>query len=200
VNKGADRQYREMHESYKTLSVRHNELERERNSIIGFIESVEGEKKKVFMVAFMKIREEFGFIFKRLTDGEAWLELEDEEEVFTGGLRIMARFGLKPAWESLSLSGGEKAVTGVALILAMQVVQPHPFYLLDEIDSHLDAVNSANLAHFLKERAAAAQIVAITLRDVLLASSDLTHGVYAAGGISRYVHYKPAAEVSVRRE
>ena len=87
----------------------------------------------------------------------------------------------------------------MALIIAMQSVQPHPFYLFDEIDSHLDAINSTNLAQFLKERSTAAQIVTITLRDVFIARSDVTYGVYAAGGISRYVHYKPAAEVSVRR-
>ncbi len=199
VNKGAEKQYGEMYQNYKGLSVRHNELEKERNSIVSFIKSVEAEKKKVFMVAFAKIREEFGLIFKRLTDGEAWLELEDEEEVFSGGILLMARFGLKPAWESLSLSGGEKAVSGVALIIAMQSVRPHPFYLFDEIDSHLDAINSANLAQFLKERSTVAQIVTITLRDVFIARSDLTYGVYAAGGVSRFVHYKPAAEVSVRR-
>ena len=200
VNRGAEKQYGEMYQNYKSLSVRHNELEKERNSIVGFIKSVEAEKKTVFMAAFAKIREEFGFIFKRLTDGEAWLELEDEEEVFSGGILLMARFGPKPAWESLSLSGGEKAVSGVALIIAMQSVQPHPFYLFDEIDSHLDAINSSNLAQFLKERSTAAQIVTITLRDVFIARSDMTYGVYSAGGISRYVHYKPAAaEVSVKR-
>src|SRR2546422_3237779 len=200
LNRGAEKQYGEMYRNYKSLSVRHNELEKERNSIVGFIKSVEEEKKTVFMAAFAKIREEFGFIFKRLTDGEALLELEDEEEVFSGGILLIARFGLKPAWESLSLSGGEKAVSGVALIIAMQSVQSHPFYLFDEIDSHLDAINSANLAQFLKERSTAAQIVTITLRDVFIARSDMTYGVYSAGGISRYVHYKPAAaEVSVKR-
>jgi len=199
VNRGAERQYGEMYQNYKSLSVRHNELEKERNSIIGFIESVESEKKQVFMTAFAKIREEFGFVFKRLTEGEAWLELEDEEEVFSGGLLLMARFGLKQPWESLSLSGGEKAVSGVALILAMQSVQSHPFYLFDEIDSHLDAINSGNLAQFLRERSSGAQIVAITLRDVIVSRSDLTYGLYATGGISRFVQYKPAAEVQVTR-
>jgi len=197
VNRGAAKQYREMYQNYKSLSVRHNELEKERNAIISFIESVETEKKKVFMTAFTRIREEFGFVFKRLTNGEAWLELEDQEEVFSGGVLLWARFGFKQAWESVSLSGGEKAVSGVALIIAMQSIQARPFYLFDEIDSHLDAINSRNLAEFLKERSAAAQIVTMTLRDVFVAKSDLTYGVYATGGVSRFVHYKPAAEVPV---
>ncbi|MDE1854661.1 MAG: chromosome segregation protein SMC, partial [Thaumarchaeota archaeon] len=164
VNKAADRQYRDMYVGYKNLSTRNNELEKERVSIIRFIESVESEKRKVFVGAFEKINAEFKTIFNRLTGGEAWLELEKPDEIFTGGVRLLAKFGTKPPWESLSLSGGEKAVSGVSLILAMQGVQPQPFYLFDEIDSALDAVNSANLASFLKERAISAQIVAMSLR------------------------------------
>jgi chromosome segregation protein len=197
VNRGADRQYRDMYLNYKGLSVRHNELEKERSSIINFIESVESEKRKVFVTAFRRIDEEFRGIFSRLTNGEAWLDLEKPDDIFAGGVLLMARFGTKPPWESLSLSGGEKAVSGVALILAMQGVQSHPFYLFDEIDSHLDAVNSGNLAQFLRQRSGRAQIVAITLRDVFIAQSDATYGVYAAGGVSRLVHYRPQGEVPV---
>ncbi len=192
VNKAADRQYADMYLGYKNLSTRHNELEKEKFSIIQFIESVDSEKKKVFMDAFEKIRSEFSTIFQRLTGGEAWLELENEEDIFSGGLRLMARFGTKPPWESLSLSGGEKAVSGVSLILAMQGIQPQPFYLFDEVDSPLDAVNSENLAGYLRERSNSAQIVAMSLRDVFVAHSTMTYGVYSAGGISRIVHYKPA--------
>jgi chromosome segregation protein len=195
VNRSADRQYREMYQNYKSLSVRHNELERERNSIISFIESVEAEKRTVFITAFKRIDEEFRGIFRRLAAGEAWLELENPDDIFSGGVYLWARFGTKPPWESLSLSGGEKSVSGVALLLAMQSVQSHPFYLFDEIDMNLDAVNSDNLAQFLKERSRTAQIVGITLRDVFVARSDMAYGVYAAGGITKLVHFKPAAEV-----
>ena len=76
--------------------------------------------------------------------------------------------------------------------MAMQAVQQHPFYLFDEIDAALDAVNSNSLARFLKAKSSEAQIIAITLRDVFVAQSDMTYGVYAAGGTSRVVHYKPA--------
>ena len=192
VNRSADRQYRDMFTGYKNLSVRNNELEKERNAIIAFIESVEAEKRTVFTTAFEVIGTEFKTIFNRLTGGQAWLELERPDEIFSGGLMLYARFGNKPEFESVSLSGGEKAVSGVSLILAMQGVQPHPFYLFDEIDAALDAVNSANLAHFLKERSQRAQIVGITLRDVFVAQSDVTYGAYSAGGVTRLVHYKPA--------
>jgi chromosome segregation protein len=197
VNRGADRQYTDMFVSYKNLSVRNNELEKERSAIIAFIESVEAEKRKVFTEAFGNVSKEFSTIFTRLTGGEAWLELEKPDEIFSGGLMLRAKFGTKPPRESMSLSGGEKAISGVSLILAMQRIQPHPFYMFDEIDAALDAINSGNLAEFLKERSAEAQIVGITLRDVFVAQSSITYGVYNAGGISRVVHYKPA-EVPVK--
>jgi chromosome segregation protein len=196
VNRGADKQYTEMYVNYKSLSVRHNELENERNSIITFIENVEGEKKKVFMSAFDRVGSEFSSIFERLTGGEAFLELEDPDELFSGGVILRADFG-NGLRESSQHSGGQRAVTGVSMILAMQAVQQHPFYMFDEIDAALDAVNSISLARFLKEKSSEAQIIAITLRDVLIAQSDVTYGVYSAGGISRVVHYKPA-EVPTR--
>ena len=191
VNRSADRQYTEMYVNYKSLSVRHNELEGERVAIINFIESVEAEKMKVFLAAFERVRSEFSTIFRTLTDGEAWLELENPEEVFSGGVSLMATFNERVS-ESLELSGGQRAVTGVSFILAMQSVQPHPFYMFDEIDAALDAVNSGSLARFFKERSSDAQIIAITLRDMFVAESSITYGVYSAGGISRVVHYKPA--------
>jgi chromosome segregation protein len=191
VNRSADRQYTEMYLNYKSLSVRHNELERERNSIIGFIESVESERKTVFMSAFEKVGEGFSGIFEKLTGGRAVLELEDPEDVFSGGILMRADFG-NGMRESSQHSGGQRAVTGVSMILAMQAVQTHPFYLFDEIDAGLDAVNSNSLAKFFKERSSEAQIIAITLRDVFVSESSITYGVYSAGGISRVVHYKPA--------
>jgi chromosome segregation protein len=191
VNRGADRQYTEMYVSYKSLSVRHNELENERNSIITFIESVEAEKRKVFMSAFDRVVSEFSSIFGKLAGGQALLELENPEELFSGGVILRADFG-NGLRESSQHSGGQRAVTGVAMILAMQAVQSHPFYLFDEIDAPLDAINSDSLAKFLKEKSSEAQIIAITLRDVFVSQSDITYGVYSAEGTSRVVHYKPA--------
>jgi chromosome segregation protein len=196
VNKSADKQYTEMYSSYKGLSVRHNELEKERNAIVGFIQSVEAEKKKVFMVAFDKVGSEFSDIFERLTGGQAFLELENQDDAFSGGVILRADFG-NGLRESSQHSGGQRAVTGVSMILAMQAVQSHPFYLFDEIDAALDAINSNSLARFLKDRSSQAQIIAITLRDIFLSESNVTYGVYLAGGMSRVVHYRPA-EVSRR--
>jgi chromosome segregation protein len=198
VNRSAHRDYKLMYQNYRDLSLRYNELEKERNAIVQFMESVDSEKRKVFVNAYEKVSRELGLIFNRLTGGNARLELEKPDDMFSGGILLMASFPGKPAWESTSLSGGEKAVSAVSLILAIQSVQPHPFYLFDEIEANLDAVNSGNLAAFLKERSQQSQIIVITLRDTFVVESTVTYGVYSVEGVSRMVRYKPGIEVKVK--
>ncbi len=196
VNKVAEREYEMVYDNYRNLSTRINELEQERNSIVRFIESVDAEKKKVFASSFETINSEFGTIFKRLTGGTALLELEKPDDIFSGGLYVMASFRGKSAWESSSMSGGEKSVTAVSLILAIQKVNPHPFYLFDEIDQNLDLANTSSLAAFLRERSNGAQIITITLKADMVAESNVSYGVYSVGGVSRFV--KSNLEVQVK--
>jgi chromosome segregation protein len=195
VNKSSERDYAVVYDSYRNLSQRINELEQERNSIVRFIESVDSEKRKVFASAFETINKEFAGTFKTLTNGDAWLELENKEEMFAGGIYMMASFRGKPAWESSSMSGGEKSVTAVALILAIQKVNPHPFYLFDEIDQNLDMTNSQSLADFFKERSQESQIIVVSLKDTMVAGSGVAYGVYNLAGISRIVRAKMEVQV-----
>ena len=195
VNKSSEKDYGVVYDSYRNLSQRINELEQERNSIVRFIESIDSEKRKVFASAFETINAEFAQTFKTLTNGDAWLELENKEEMFTGGIFMMASFRGKPAWESSSMSGGEKSVTAVALILAIQRVNPHPFYLFDEIDQNLDQANSQSLANFFKDRAQLAQIIVVSLKDTMVAGSTIAYGVYNVGGVSRIVRAKMEVQV-----
>jgi chromosome segregation protein len=195
VNKSSERDYGAVYDSYRNLSQRINELEEERNSIVRFIESIDAEKRKVFSTAFETINKEFALTFKTLTQGDAWLELENKEEVFTGGIYMMASFRGKPAWESSSMSGGEKSVTAVALILAIQRVNPHPFYLFDEIDQNLDQTNSQSLASFFKERSQQSQIIVVSLKDTMVAGSGVAYGVYNVAGVSRIVRAKMEVQV-----
>ncbi len=195
VNKSAEREYAAIYDNYRHLSERINELERERTSIVRFIENIDAEKKKVFTSAYETINAEFSATFKRLTNGEGRLELENKEDAFSGGIFLMGNFRGKGDWESSSMSGGEKSVTAVALILAIQKVHPHPFYLFDEIDQNLDQANSKNLAEFLRERSNGAQIMVVSLKDTMVAQSSVTYGVYAVGGVSRIVRSKLEVEL-----
>ena len=191
----AEKDYESVLEGYKNLSLRSNQLEEERESIIALIEEIDNQKKKVFMDAFEKIDRSLRSIFKDLTDGEAWLELENPEEIFSGGIYLMASFPGKRPKESLMLSGGEKTITTVAFILAMQSAYKSPFYLFDEVDAHLDQLNLERLTKILKERSKEAQIIIITLKDLTLSKADKIFGVYQRGGSANIVEYSPGVAV-----
>jgi chromosome segregation protein len=195
LNYLAEKDYDNVFESYKNLSLRSNQLEEEKNSIIDLIEKIEEKKKGVFMEAFEKIDRNLRILFKELTDGDAWLEIEKPDDIFAGGVYLMVRFPNKKPKESLILSGGEKTITTVAFILAMQSTFRSPFYLLDEVDAHLDALNLERLIKILHERARESQIILITLKDVTLTKSDKILGVYLRGGYANVVEYTPEMKV-----
>ncbi|MCX8191223.1 MAG: hypothetical protein N3F06_00255, partial [Nitrososphaerales archaeon] len=182
VNLLADRSYKDVFINYKNLSLRKNQLEMERDAIIKFIENVEAEKRRVFLDAYSKIDRELRSIFARLTGGKAWLEIEKPDDIFSGGIYLMTEFLGKAPRESSLTSGGEKTVSALAFILAIQSVYPSPFYLFDEIDAHLDLVNSERLAELLKEKAEDRQIIIITLRESIMSRSSLSYGVYIENG------------------
>jgi len=198
VNLLAERSYSEVFTGYRNLSLRRNQLEVERDAIVRFIEEVEAEKKRVFMAGFEKIDRELRGVFTKLTGGAAWLELEDPDEVFSKGVFLMTQFPGKLPRESSSVSGGEKTVSALSFILAIQSVYPSPFYLFDEIDAHLDAVNTERLADMLQERARYAQIVAVTLKEAVLSRASLVYGLYMERGASQMVRYRPGVELVAR--
>ncbi|MEM3403994.1 MAG: chromosome segregation SMC family protein [Nitrososphaeria archaeon] len=195
LNYLAEKDYENVFESYKNLSLRSNQLEEEKNSIIDLIEQIEEKKRNVFMEAFEKIDRNLRAIFKELTDGDAWLEVEKPDDIFQGGIYLMVRFPGKKPKESLMLSGGEKTITTVAFILAMQSAFKSPFYLLDEIDAHLDAINLERLINILYDRSKESQIILITLKDVTLSKADKIFGVYQREGYANVVEYTPGIKV-----
>lgn len=198
VNMLAERTYKEIFEGYRNLSLRRNQLEEERDTIVHFIESVEAEKRKTFLDAFTKVDRELRAVFTKLTGGSGWLELENPEEIFSGGMFLMTQFPAKVARESSGVSGGEKTVSALSFILAIQSVFPSPFYLFDEIDAHLDVVNAERLADLLKERAESSQIILVTLKDSMVSRASLVYGVYIAEGVSQVIRYRPGLEVSIK--
>ncbi len=191
VNLLAVSSYIEIFSGYKNLSIRRNQLEEERTIIVKFIEDVESEKKKVFLSGFEKIDREIRIIFSKITGGSAWMELEDPDNIFSKGIFLMAQFPDKIPRESLAVSGGEKTVSALSVILAIQSVYPSPFYLFDEIDAHLDIKNAESLADLLRERANNSQIIVVTLKDTTLTRASIIYGLYMEKGTSRIIKYKP---------
>lgn len=195
LNYLAEKDYENVFESYKNLSLRSNQLEEEKNSIVDLIEQIEEKKRSVFMEAFEKIDRNLRAVFRELTDGDAWLEIEKPDDIFSGGIYLMVRFPNKKPKESLMLSGGEKTITTVAFILAMQSAFRSPFYLLDEVDAHLDAINLERLINILYQRSKESQIVLITLKDVALSKADKIFGVYLREGHANVVEYSPGIKI-----
>jgi chromosome segregation protein len=195
INQLADKTYVQIIDGYRGMSSRKNQLESERNSIIRFIEDIEREKKQVFMEAFDRVNKDVRYIFSTMTGntGSAWLEIENPDDVFSSGLMFIVQFPNKPPRESTSLSGGEKTIAATTFLLALQSLKPSPFYLFDEVDAHLDAQNTERLAKIIVEKSKISQMIVVTLKDAIVASAQMVHGVYPRSGVSQVIKYKPSA-------
>jgi chromosome segregation protein len=188
VNQLAVQQYDEYKSNYKVLSSRIRELEVERMAIINFMNELDKKKLETFMKAFDKINKAFQEIFGKITDGGfGKLSLENPDDPFQGGLDILLSFPGKAELPIGNASGGEKSVATVCFILALQAIHPMPFYIFDEIDAHLDAVNSQRLADLLKERSKNSQFIVISLKDTTISRADKVYGVFIQDSVSQIV-------------
>src|ERR687898_2419280 len=181
------------------MSSRKNHLEEERNSIVLFVEEIDKEKKNVFMEAFKKVDTNLRKTFSEVSGegGHAWLEIENLEDIFSNGIMLMVQFPGKPPRESTILSGGEKTMAGTVFLLALQSLKPSPFYLLDEVDAHLDAENTDRLSKILLERSKDSQIIMVTLKDSTVSKAPLIYGIYPKEGASQVVKYKNPTRVAL---
>ena len=129
------------------------------------------------MNAFDSINGHFEDIFSRLSDGSGELVLENPEDPFEGGLTMKAQPADKPIQRLAAMSGGEKSLTALAFIFAIQRHNPAPFYALDEIDAFLDAVNAERVGEMVDDLAGDAQFVVVSHRSALLERSERAIGV-----------------------
>ncbi len=190
LNAKAPETYLEVSYGYRSMSTRKNSLEAERNSIVKFIEDIEKDKRQTFLDAFDKVDKEIRLIFNKMTDGNAWLELQNEDDIFNSGISYLIQFPNKPKRESTSISGGEKTLAAIVFVLALQKLKPSPFYLFDEVDAHLDAPNSERLAKILEERSKESQFIMVSLKDSVIQKAKLIYGVFPKNGVSNVVTYK----------
>jgi chromosome segregation protein len=193
INLRAHDSYIQVIEGYRGMSTRKNHLEEERNSIVLFVEEIDKEKKNVFMESFKKVDTNLRKTFSEVAGegSQAWLEIENFEDVFSSGIMLMVQFPGKPARESTALSGGEKTMAGTIFLLALQSLKPSPFYLLDEVDAHLDSQNTDRLSRVLLSRSLDSnQIIMVTLKDSTVSKASLIYGVYPKQGVSQIIRYK----------
>jgi chromosome segregation protein len=187
INELAASQYEEVKENYKHLASRIYDLEKEKLSIVQFMNELDQKKLEAFMKAFNQVSNSFNEIFSTVTSGVGSLFLEKPETPFEGGADIKLQFPGKTMMSIGSASGGEKSVGTVCFILALQAIHPMPFYMMDEIDAHLDVVNSQKLAELLKSKSNGSQFIIVSLKDVTIARADAVYGVFIQEGVSQVV-------------
>ncbi len=188
VNQLASSHYAEQAVRYKELSLRMNELEKEKQSILAFMEEIERKKHQVFMKAFNHIHDKLKRYFSKLTGGgEIILQPENIEEPSTGGIDMIVQFPGKPPILVSGASSGERSVSAVAFIFALQDFMPAAFYLFDEVDAHLDAFHVKKLGELLVEESAKSQFLVITLKPEMVNKAGKIYGVYERSGVSHVV-------------
>ena len=150
----------------------------QRQELINLVLELTERKKEGLGTVFTAINENFRRVYKEISEGgEAELLLENEKDPFTGGLIIRANPSHKKVLRLEALSGGEKSLVSMAFIFAIQEYDPSPFYLLDEIDQNLDAVNAERVARMIRRNSSTAQFVQISLRKITLKEADHIMGV-----------------------
>jgi chromosome segregation protein len=191
VNQLALSHYAEQISRYKELSLRLNELEREKQAIVQFMDEVERKKRNVFTGAFEKINANLQNYFLKLTgSGNATLKLENPEEPFGGGIDMIVQFPNKPSIVVSGASGGERSVSAVAFLFAIKDFTPASFYILDEIDAHLDAFHVSKLGDVLLGEAEKTQFLVITLKPEMVNKAQKVYGVYGQNGVSNVISAK----------
>lgn len=177
VNMRAIEEYDQVQERQHDLQTKRNILFNERNEIIDRIQRYEQMKKDTFMENFLAINAHFKEIFAQLSDGVGELVLENWEAPFAGDLSIKVKPAGKMIRRMESMSSGEKSLTALAFIFAIQRHHPAPFYAFDEIDMFLDGANVERVASVIKNASKNAQFIVVSLKESMVKSADRTIGV-----------------------
>lgn len=178
VNVNAVEQYQEVQERYELLHTQHGDLVEAANVLIGIIDELDKEMRKQFEAQFAEIRQRFDHVFKELFGGgRGTLELTDDDDILLAGIRIVAQPPGKKLQNMMQLSGGEKALTAIALLFAIQSLKPSPFCLLDEIEAALDDSNVSRYAEYLHKLTKDTQFIVITHRRGTMNAADILYGI-----------------------
>jgi len=181
VNMLAIEEYDRVEAELDDLQDKKETLVEEAEGIRDRIDRYEQNKRETFMEAYDAIDEQFRDIFERLSNGSGQLHLENEDDPFEGGLTMKAQPADKPIQRLAAMSGGEKSLTALAFIFAIQRHNPAPFYALDEVDAFLDAKNADLVGEMVDELAGKAQFVVVSHRSAMLERSERAIGVTMQG-------------------
>ena len=178
VNVNAIEDYRNLMERFEFLKTQHDDLVEAEKTLESIILELDTAMRKQFTEKFAEINREFDKVFKELFGGgKGTLELMEDEDILEAGIRIIAQPPGKKLQNMMQLSGGEKALTAIALLFAIQNLKPSPFCLLDEIEAALDDSNVGRFAKYLHKLTKNTQFIVITHRRGTMEQVDRLYGI-----------------------
>ncbi|MBE7721562.1 chromosome segregation protein SMC [Lacrimispora indolis] len=178
VNVNAIEDYKEVSERYTFMKTQHDDLVAAEATLLKIIDELDTGMRKQFEEKFREIRMEFDKVFKELFGGgRGTLELVEDEDILEAGIQIISQPPGKKLQNMMQLSGGEKALTAIALLFAIQNLKPSPFCLLDEIEAALDDSNVDRFAKYLHKLTKSTQFIVITHRRGTMISADRLYGI-----------------------
>ncbi|MCD7955092.1 MAG: chromosome segregation protein SMC [Lachnospiraceae bacterium] len=178
VNVNAIDDYKELSERYTFLTTQREDLLKAEAALVKIIEELDTGMRTQFKEQFARIQTEFDKVFKELFGGgRGTLELMEDEDILEAGIRIIAQPPGKKLQNMMQMSGGEKALTAIALLFAIQNLKPSPFCLLDEIEAALDESNVDRFASYLHRLTKHTQFIIITHRRGAMNAADRLYGI-----------------------
>ncbi|AIE74946.1 MULTISPECIES: chromosome segregation protein SMC [unclassified Synechocystis] len=182
VNMLALEEYQKTEARLGELSEKLQTIAGERTELLLRVENFTTLRRRSFQDAFDAVNKNFQIIFAELSDGDGYLQLDDPEDPFNGGLNLVAHPKGKPVRRLSSMSGGEKSLTALSFIFALQRYRPSPFYGFDEVDMFLDGANVEKLSKMVRKQAQQAQFIVVSLRRPMIEAAERTIGVTQARG------------------
>ncbi len=177
VNMRAIAAYEEVQTRQQELKTQIETLSKERKEILDRMSGYEQSKKEAFMKTFNNINENFKQVFHQLSEGEGELKLENPDDPLSGGMTIEAQPRDKKLQRLESMSGGEKSLTALAFVFAIQRYMPSPFYAFDEVDASLDTMNVERIAQMVQNQSKNTQFIVVSHRKPMIESANRTIGV-----------------------
>src|SRR3989338_7252430 len=196
INMRALEVYEDVKKEYDIVEQKVQTLDREKQEILMIIAEIDQKKKRSFMKTFRAMNALFSSNFSKLSSkGVAFLELENLEDIFSGGVNIVVKLAKGKYFDVTSLSGGEQTLVALSLLFAIQEYKPYHFYVFDEIDAALDKRNSERLAALLNQYMKSGQYVVITHNDAIIMKSNVLYGVSMHDGVSKILSLKVQGEI-----
>ena len=192
VNIDAIEEYKKVKERYDFLSAQREDIILAEQKLFGIIKELTSSMEKQFIENFATISINFNQVFTELFGGgKAYLKLTDEENILESGIEIIAQPPGKKLQNMMLLSGGEKALTAIALLFSILKMKPSPFCVLDEIEASLDDANVYRFAKYLKKFDNSTQFIIITHRKGTMEVAGTLYGVtMEEQGISKLLSVK----------